>query len=106
MSKRFEIGARCAIVISEHYENQNRVVLISDGPFRTKKAKQILWVVTATDGELFRGYDNAITNDEERRKAPKVWASPLGIEQWKLRLLDDDDEVIIRDEMEYVKERA
>jgi len=82
--QKWERGARAAIVISEHYENHNRVVTLTD---------------TYEDGKLFKGYDHS--------KLPArafVWKMRLGIEQWKLRLLDDNEPVVIRDEIEYVEQ--
>jgi len=93
--QKWERGARAAIVISEHYENHNRVVTLTDT--YTYSSGKVGWLVE--DGKLFKGYDHS--------KLPArafVWKMRLGIEQWKLRLLDDNEPVVIRDEIEYVEQ--
>jgi len=91
---KWEPGARAAIVISEHYENHNRVVRLVEQHGYTSRGPA--WVVE--DGKDFKGYDH--------RHLPELvlmWSDKLGIEQWKLRLIDDDEPVVIRDGIEYVE---
>ena len=92
-AQRWEPGARAAIVISEHFENMNRVVTLID-MLRGVNTGTRFWKVR--DGKQFKGYDSS--------KLPErvfIWADILCIEQWKLRLLEDGEPVVIRDEIEY-----
>ena len=91
---KWEPGARAAIVISEHYENHNRVVRLVEQYGYTPRGPA--WMVE--DGNDFKGYDH--------RRLPErvlMWSDKLGIEQWKLRLIDDGEPVVIRDGIEYVE---
>jgi hypothetical protein len=91
---KWEAGARAAIVISEHYENHNRVVTLIEVIGRTELA--VIWMVR--DGKQLKGYDHSKLPDRVF-----MWSDELGIEQWKLRLLDDGEPVVIRDGVEYVE---
>jgi hypothetical protein len=94
MMQRWEPGARAAIVISEHYENMNRVVVLQHA-LRSSKGIRI-WAVE--DGKLLNGYD--VSKLPER---VHIESMVLGIEQWKLRLLEDGEPVVIRDARGYVE---
>jgi hypothetical protein len=96
MSK-WEIGARAVIVISEHYENHNRIVTLQQRFLYENGACG--WAVH--DGHLFKGYGQDEFGQTHRDKI--IYHELLGIEQWKLRLFEDGDDIVIRDDMEYVK---
>lgn len=98
MAQKWGIGARCAIVCSEHFENQNRVVEITEGPW-LQDTGHTLWFVE--DGKDFVGYNGNLSTEERRRAGPTERNRRLGIEQWKLRLLDEGEDVVIRDGIEY-----
>lgn len=92
---KWEPGARAAIVISEHFQNMNRVVTLvykiefMDNAFG--------WCVE--DGKEFKGYEF----DNQGRVTGYMMSMYLGIHQWKLRLLEDGDDIVIRDGIEYVE---
>jgi len=94
---KFKPGARAAIVISEHYVNMNRVVTLVE-KLPNFDDGTTGWLVS--DGKQFKGYNSA-----HFPARVLVYSQELAIEQWKLRLLDDDDDVVIRDDIEYLVER-
>lgn len=96
-TQRWEPGARAAIVISEHYENMNRVVTL-DRNFRFNDGGAG-WFVA--DGKPFKGYE--MNGNTGVCSGNLIYRDELGIAQWKLRLLDEDEPVVIRDAREYAE---
>lgn len=96
-TQRWEPRARAAIVISEHFENMNRVVTLDRRFVFTNGS--VGWFVI--DGKPFKGYEMNGTTGRCTRGL--IWRDELGISQWKLRLLDEGEPVVIRDEREYVE---
>lgn len=84
--KRFEAGARAAIIVSNHYANINRVVRLR------AKVSPDTWDVTCIGAPL-KAYSPS---------GARIECKSLLIPQWKLHLLDETiDDVVVRDAVEY-----
>jgi hypothetical protein len=88
MSQKWEPGARAVIVVSNHYVNVNRVVVLVD-PLEIGDWREKGWSVR--DGKLFRGFGLRDMHNLWTSGNRIIDADLLGIEQWKMRLLDDND---------------
>ncbi|MFM0163879.1 hypothetical protein PQR39_26130 [Paraburkholderia sediminicola] len=88
MSQKWEAGARAVIVVSEHVRNWNRIVTLTERWADNEGVAA--WVVE--DGKLFDGWI--------RERMPELVKTPGGsdmllIHQWKLRLLDEGDPIVV-----------
>ena len=80
MSQRWEVGAVAIIVVAEQPGNAGRVVEL------------IEWYGMGALGPVWIVFDGKTFNGDTRLGHPPT-ALKMGIAQWKMRLLDDDDEV-------------
>jgi hypothetical protein len=92
-------GARAVIAVTNHPHNQNRVVTL------IQRLECVYDVVTwhVEDGKLFRGYVQGMAHSIPISDRKYVDSEALIIEQWKLRLLEDGEDTIMRDEIEYLE---
>lgn len=102
---KWQPGVRAVIVVSEWEQNLGRVVTlfgVMDRKFwrhDTARSGLPMWIVR--DGKPFQGWH--VCSDGSTC-AEVVEFPQLGIAQWKLRLLRDNEETTIRDDAEYAVE--
>jgi len=69
-NQKWEPGAIAAIVISEHFENMNRVVVLVEN-FEPTLGHQACWGVK--DGKLFKGYKPGTARDTPMNQREYVY---------------------------------
>jgi hypothetical protein len=88
MGLKRKVGARAVRLVSEHARNWNRIVTLTER--WVDEDGTVAWVVE--DGKLFDGWIRE--RMPERVKTPGG-SDMLLIHHWKLRLLDEDDAIVV-----------